>query len=35
MLQMVESGIRGGMYHAIYRYTKGNNEYMKDYNIKE
>ena len=28
---MVEKGIRGGIYHAIYQYAKGNNKYIKDY----
>ena len=28
---MVEKGIRGGIYHSIYRYSKANNKYMKDY----
>ena len=32
MLLMVEKGIRGGICHAIYRYSKGNNKYMKNYN---
>ena len=32
---MVEEGIRGGIYHAILRYTKENNKYMKDYNKDE
>ena len=31
MLLMVEKGIRGGICHAIYRYVKGNNKYMKNY----
>ena len=31
MLLMVERGIRGGIYHSIYRYAKANNKYMKDY----
>ena len=32
MLLMIEKGIRGGMYHSVYQYAKGNNKYMKDYN---
>ena len=32
MLLMVEKGIRGGICDAIYRYAKGNNKYMKNYN---
>ena len=32
MLLMVEQGIRGEICHAIHRYAKGNNKYMKDYN---
>ena len=31
MLLMVEKGIRGGIYHAIHRYSKANNKYMKNY----
>ena len=31
MLLMVEKSIRGGIYHAIHRYSKANNKYMKDY----
>ena len=31
MLQMIEKGIKGGMCHAIHRYTKADNKYMKDY----
>ena len=31
-LLMVEKGIRGGICHAIYRYAKANNKYMKNYN---
>ena len=29
---MIEDGIRGGICHAIKRYAKANNYYMKDYN---
>ena len=32
---MVEKGIRGGICHAILRYAKSNNKYMKDYNKDE
>ena len=28
---MVEKSIRGGICHAIYRYAKANNKYMKDF----
>ena len=28
---MVEKGIRGEIRHSIYRYTKPNNKYKKDY----
>ena len=31
MLLMVEKGIRGRIVHAIHRYAKANNEYMKNY----
>ena len=31
MLLMVVKGISGGIYHAIYRYAKANNKYMRDY----
>ena len=32
MLLTVEKGNRGGMCHAIHRYAKANNKYMKNYN---
>ena len=32
MLLMIEDRIRGGICHAIQRYAKANNKYMKDYN---
>ena len=35
MLLMIEEGIRGGMCHAIHRFAKANNKYMKNYDEKE
>ena len=35
MLLMVEKGIRGGICHAIHRYAKSNNKYMKNYDENE
>ena len=35
MLLMVEEGIRDGMCHAIHRYVKPNDKYMKNYDEKE
>ena len=32
MLLTVEKGVRGGICHAIHRYAKADNKYMKDYN---
>ena len=31
MLLMIEEGIRGGICHAVHRYAKANNRYIKDY----
>ena len=31
MLLMVEKTTREGIYHAVHRYVKANNKYMKDY----
>ena len=31
MLLMVEKGLRVGICHAIHRYAKANNKYMKNY----
>ena len=31
MLLMVEKGIRGAICHAVHRYAKANNKYMRDY----
>ena len=35
MVLMVEEGIRGGICHAMQRYAKANNKYMKDYDRKK
>ena len=32
---MLEKRIRGGICHAIYRYPKANNKYMKSYDKKK
>ena len=32
---MVKKGIRGGICHAIHRYAKANNKYMKNYDENE
>ena len=32
---MVGKGIRGGICHAIHRYAKANNKYMKNYEKNE
>ena len=34
MLLMAEKGIRGAICHAVYRYGKANNKYMKNYDEK-
>ena len=31
MLLVVEKGIRGGICHSVYRCTKANKKYIKDY----
>ena len=31
MLSMVETEIKGGICHSIYRYAKANNKHIKDY----
>ena len=35
MLLKVEKGIRGGICHAIHRFAKANNKYMKSYDKDE
>ena len=35
MLLKEEKGIKGGICHAMHRYAKANNNYMKDYNKDE
>ena len=34
MISVVEKKNRGGIYHAINRYAKANDKYMKDYDKK-
>ena len=31
ILLIAQEGIRGGIYHSIYRYAKANNKYVKNY----
>ena len=31
ILLMIEEGVRGGICHAVHRYAKANNRYMKNY----
>ena len=31
---MVKKGIKGGIFHSVYRYVKANNKNMKDYDKK-
>ena len=35
MLLMIETGIRGGIYHSMHRHARANNKYMKDYDKNE
>ena len=35
MLLIVKKGIRGGICHAVHRYAKANNKYMKSYDKKK
>ena len=35
MLLIVEEGIRGGMCHAVHRYAKAKNKYVKNYDEEE
>ena len=35
MLLTVEKGIRGVIFHAIHRYAKAKNKYMKDHDKNE
>ena len=34
MLLKVEKGIRGGIFHPIYRYAKANSKYVENYDKK-
>ena len=31
---MVKKGIKGGIFHSVYRYVKANNKNMEDYDKK-
>ena len=32
ILLAIKEGIRGGMCHAVHRYSEANNKYLKNYN---
>lgn len=35
MLQIVQKGIRGGIFHAVLQHVKNNNKYLKNYDDKK
>ena len=35
MLMIVENGIRGGICHAIFRYSEANNKYKKNFDTNK